>query len=321
MKPTVFIHTSSHEIVSGKVAMYSHMRASKHLDKFDIQLIQLEDYPHLIKRHGQSCIRFGKEAAWYKDVPQSFLPLRFLVPQLMGYEGRAILTDPDIFAVRDAYELLTRDMGNKAILCREFGDKYKGYNSSVMLLDCSKLKHWKWEERIDEIFASKLDIQDWISLRTEPEEIIGTFEQEWNDYDSLTQKTKFLHNTRQITQPWKTGLPFKEKNMSNYNKGDKEETRWEKLYDVVKYNKYGKRQLFKSIKNIILYGEAKLYQKHPDVKQEKLFLSLLKESVNKGLVTSELLQSEVKQGHIRPDIFNILQSVSYSPSDVLQTVS
>ena len=51
MKPTVFIHTSSHEIVSAKVAMYSHMRASENLDKFDIKLIQLEDYPHLMKRH------------------------------------------------------------------------------------------------------------------------------------------------------------------------------------------------------------------------------------------------------------------------------
>lgn len=68
-----------------------------------------------------------------------------------------------------------------------------------------------------------------------------------------------------------------------------------------------------------MYGEPNLYQKHPDVRQEKFFLSLLKESVSKGLVTSELLQSEVKQGHIRPDIFNLLQSVNYSPSEVLQT--
>lgn len=228
MKPTVFIHTSSHEIVSAKVAMYSHLRASTNLDKFDIKLIQLEDYPHLMKRHAQSCIRFGKEAAWYNDVPQSFLPLRFLVPQLMGYEGTAVLTDPDIFAVADVYELLTRNMEDKAILCRRFGDKSRGYNSSVMLLDCSKLRNWKWEEKIDEVFAGKFDIQDWISLRTEPEEIIGNFEEEWNDYDTLTQKTKLLHNTRQITQPWKTGLPFKEKNMNNHKKGEREETRHEK---------------------------------------------------------------------------------------------
>ena len=230
-------------------------------------------------------------------------------------------TDPDIFAVADVYELLTYDMGGKAILTRQFGDKYKGYNSSVMLLDCSKLKHWNWEEKIDELFASKLDIQDWISLRTEPEEIIGIFEEQWNDYDSLTQKTKLLHNTRQITQPWKTGLPFKEKNMNNYKKGDKKENRQEKIYNVIKHNKHGKRRLLKSIKNIILYGESNLYQKHPDVRQEKLFLSLLKESIDKGLVTYELLQSEIKLGHIRPDLFNLLQSVNYSPSDVLQTIS
>ncbi len=312
MKPTVFIHTSSHEIVSAKVAMYSHMRASKNLDKFDIKLIQLEDYPYLMKHHGHSCIRFAKEAAWYKDVPQSFLPLRFLVPQLMGYAGKAVLTDPDIFAVADVYELLTRDMGDKAILSRPLGE---GYNSSVMLLDCSKLKHWNWEEKIDEVFAGKLDLQDWILLRTESEQIIGTLEEEWNHYDILNTQTKLLHNTRQITQPWKMGLPLKEENMNNFKNGDKEKTRWNKLRHV---GKYGKRNMLNSIKNILLYGEAKLYQKHPDIRQEKFFLSLLKECMNKNLISSEFLKLEINKGHIRPDIFRALKTVNSSAQSVLE---
>ncbi len=141
MKSTVFIHTSCHEILAAKVAIYSHIRASKNLDKFDIKLIRLEDYPFILKYHDHRLIRNNKEAAWYKDVPQSFLPLRFLVPQIMGYEGRAVLTDPDIFAIADVYELLTYDMGDKAILSRPrpHRGKLKGYNSSVMVLNCSKL--------------------------------------------------------------------------------------------------------------------------------------------------------------------------------------
>ena len=49
---------------------------------------------------------------------QSFTPLRFMPPQLMGYEGRAIVVDPDVFAVGDVHELLTRDMEGKAVMGR-----------------------------------------------------------------------------------------------------------------------------------------------------------------------------------------------------------
>ena len=44
---------------------------------------------------------------------QSFTPLRFMPPQLMGYEGRAIVIDPDVFAVGDVYELLTPRHGGQ----------------------------------------------------------------------------------------------------------------------------------------------------------------------------------------------------------------
>ena len=38
-------------------------------------------------------------------------------------------------------------------------------------------------------------------------EIIGPLEPGWNDFDHLGPGTKLLHNTRRMTQPWKTGLP------------------------------------------------------------------------------------------------------------------
>jgi hypothetical protein len=58
------------------------------------------------------------------------------------------------------------------------------------------------------MFAGKLDYEDWIILANEPRENIGFLESEWNDFDRLTPRTKMLHNTRRITQPWKTGLPI-----------------------------------------------------------------------------------------------------------------
>ena len=131
----------------------------------------------------------------------------------MGFKGRALVTDPDVFEVGDVYDLLTMDMNGKAIMCRNINEGYKGnghsfYASSVMLLDCSKLDHWKWDEDIDRMFAAELDYGPWIGLRDEDPDLIGEIGEEWNSFDKLTQETKLLHTTERLTQPWRTGLPI-----------------------------------------------------------------------------------------------------------------
>ncbi len=312
MKPTVFIHTSSHEILSAKVAEFSHLFFAKNPDEFNIKVVRIEDYPNFTRHHGETIIRFGKEAAWYKDVPQSFLPLRFIVPQLMQFEGRAVLTDPDIFAVSDIWELLEKDMQGKSILSRRFGNRIGDFNSSVMLLDCEKLSHWKWDEMIESIFRKEVDFQDLITLRIEPEGTIGELEEEWNHYDQLNEKTKLLHNTRQITQPWKTGLPFKQDNMNNYHK-KKDKNAIEK---IIASKGKGKRKLLSAIKNTLIYSEPLLYKKNPDPRQEKFFLSLLKEALKEGFIGENIVKSEIRLGHIRRDIFRVLKLVDESPVEI-----
>jgi hypothetical protein len=69
------------------------------------------------------------------------------------------------------------------------------------------LTHWHWEQDIDDIFSCKLMLGPWPSLLDESPWQIGLFEEEWNHHDTLTEKTKLLHNTEIPTQPWKTGLP------------------------------------------------------------------------------------------------------------------
>jgi len=90
-------------------------------------------------------MRDGDMRPWLNNDIQSFTPLRFAPPQLMGYEVRAIVIDPDIFAVGDIWELLEHDMRGKAIICRRKGRK-AAYASSVMLLDCAKLAHWQFDK-------------------------------------------------------------------------------------------------------------------------------------------------------------------------------
>ena len=117
-----------------------------------------------------------------------------------------MVVDPDVFAVGDVWELLSRDMQGKAVMCRQRGKTAAHGASSVMLLDCAKLKHWKLEKDFDALFKGKRDYNEWMNLGYEDPKIASALiEPEWNDFDKLTPKTKMIHNTRRRTQPWKIG--------------------------------------------------------------------------------------------------------------------
>lgn len=118
MKPTVFIHTNEKQIVGAIVSAYSLKRNSANADKFDVRILEVKDFPFLRARHGQKFLRGGVQRVWDMDDLQSFTPLRYAPPALMGYEGQAAIIDPDIFAAGDVWELLSRDMRGKALMCR-----------------------------------------------------------------------------------------------------------------------------------------------------------------------------------------------------------
>jgi hypothetical protein len=142
MNYRVFIQTNHKQIVGALVAEYALRRNSQHNDKFDVQILQLKDFPYFREHEGRKYLRDGVSRIWLNDDLQSFTLTRFMPPELMGYQGRAVVIDPDVFAVGDVWELLSRDMGGKAILARSRSGT-KGLidrciATSVMLLDCAK---------------------------------------------------------------------------------------------------------------------------------------------------------------------------------------
>ena len=281
MKNTVFIHTNAKQIVGAIVAAHSLKRNSATPDKFDVRIIRCEDYSFFDKKEGQTFLRGKEKRIWKNDDLQSFTPLRFMPPELMGYQGRAVIMDPDIFAVRDVNELLERDMQGKAIMAvaRPGHNKRRYYiASSVMLLDCSKLTHWKCEEQFNEMFEMKRDYIPWISLELEDRSTIGLLEPEWNHFDTLNENTKLLHNTKRRTQPWKTGLPV---DFTNRN---------EKRFGFLA------SQWFR----------AKRYLPHPDPNQEAFFFNLLGECLDIEVVSEEFVREEIKKRHIRVDALELL---------------
>jgi hypothetical protein len=293
-KPCVFIHTNHRQHVGALVSEHSMRRRSKHADLFDVRILHTRDFPFLRAREGQRYLREGRGVAWRYEDLQSFTPLRFFPPEAMGYRGRALVVDPDVFAVGDVYDLLSRDMQGKAILCRaRSGSKGKsgGMASSVMLLDCARLAHWRCEHDFGELFEGRRDYMDWICLKLEAPETLGRFEDEWNDFDRLSPATKLIHNTKRQTQPWKTGLPV------DFTPASK------------RFQPLDPSTWLRPLSHLIhpRGGAPAVYAAHPDPNQERFFFGLLRECLEEGTVSEALLREEMRQNHIRHDAFEVLE--------------
>jgi hypothetical protein len=295
MEKKVFIQTNERQWLGALVSAYSLKRNSARPDDFQVEIMHVKDFPFLSEKENQPFLRGGHTRIWHMSDLQSFTPLRFMPPNLMGHSGRAVVIDPDIFAVGDIMELLDRDMAGKSVMGRHRSDKPdKAWQiaTSVMLMDCEKLRHWEPEKEFDELFQFKRDYKDWIVLRDEPRENVGYLEDEWNDFDRLTDKTKLLHNTKRRTQPWKTGLPV----------------------DFVPADKLRKYPLLTQLNRLRVrvfgeYGLLGRYKPHPDPKQEQFFFGLLRECLEKGVITQDVVQAEMKQNHVRHDALDLVERI------------
>lgn len=300
MKPCIFIHTNHRQMLGAIVSEYSLRRNSEHGDDFEVRLIEVKDQAFMKAREGQLYLRDGDKRPWLNEDLQSFTPLRFMPPELMGYQGRAIVIDPDVFAVGDVWELLSRDMEGHALMCRpKSGSKGKRgcLASSVMLLDCEKLKHWRVEEQFSEMFEFKRDYMDWVCLKLEDPDQIGLFENYWNDFDHLDDQTRLLHNTKRKTQPWKTGLPVDFRPADTF-----------RLFPPRHWIRRARRALFGD------YRFAGKYKEHPDPRQEQFFFGLLRECLDSGIVTESMIREEMRHNHVRHDALDIISRTPPLPA-------
>jgi hypothetical protein len=55
------------------------------------------------------------------------------------------------------------------------------------------------------------------------------------------------------------------------------------------------------------YGLMGRYQPHPDPNQERVFFGLLRECLDKGIVTEAMLHDEMRLNHIRHDALDLLR--------------
>lgn len=282
MTNTVFIHTNEKQLVGAIVGRRSLKRNSANPDAFDVKIVSQEGFPFFQEFDGKKFLRGGKWRVWENSDLQSFTPVRFTPPELMGYQGRAVVIDPDVFAVGDVSELFDRDMQGKALFAKP-RPGHKGLQdylaSSVMLMDCAKLPHWNVKKQFAQMFSGELDYETWIQLRNEPEGSIGHLESFWNDFDRLEPDTKLIHNTKRRTQPWKSGLPIDYMNrLPNFLR----------FLPISGYRRRG------------------TYLQHPDSRQEQFFFALVKECVEAGEISDELLKRAMEKNHVRHDAVEMI---------------
>jgi len=291
----VYIQANHKQYIGALVSQYSLRRNSAHNDAFDIRIMHYDDFPVFKAHEGQKYLRDGEWREWVRDDLQSFTPTRFAPPQLMGFKGRALVIDPDVFALADVWDLFSRDMGGKAVMCRpKSGSKGKrgAWATSVMLLDNANLTHWEFDKQFAAMFDGTRDYMPWISLLYEDPDTIGKLEPEWNDFDHLDANTRMVHNTQRKTQPWKTGLPV------DYRAADSFQ-----LFPPRHWFRRARRALFGD------YGLAGRYKAHPDPAQEAFFFGLVRECVEKGVISEDTLRAEMQKNHLRHDAFEVMDRV------------
>ena len=283
MKPAVYIQSNERQSLAARVAAHAMMKSSARPGAFDVVILNLDDFPTLTAHDGDTYLSRGDRLVWRRDHLQSFTLLRFVVPQLRGYRGRALVVDPDVFAVSEVGDLLTADLEGRPLAARRVPPKPNRpeayFDTSVMVLDCERLEHWRWGDDLEEMFALRRDYRTWMTLGYEHPEAVVHLDEVWNSHDRWGADTRLLHMTRMDTQPWKTGLPVD----------------FFEDWDV-----RTARGAARTLRAKLRRGRRR-YIPHPDERQEALFFQLLDDALREGVVTEGDVASAAERNFIRHD--------------------
>ena len=155
--------------------------------------------------------------------------------------------------------------------------------------------HWQVEKQFASCSRSRATIAAGSTCNTRIRRPSGRSSRR-NDFDRLTERTKMVHNTRRKTQPWKSGLPV-----------DFIPAETNRLFPPIGWLMRARRKLFGD------YGLLGSYDFTPTESGEPA--RSLRECVEQGSVTPEMLREEMRQNHVRHDAFEVMERAPPSPPD------
>lgn len=127
---------------------------------------------------------------------------RFLIPELCGYQGRAIYLDADMQLVTDIGVLWGSPMdGHDLLTVREGNEGRKG-QFSVMLLECERLQ-WRIESIVQGLDEGRYTYEQLMHEMCVASSVGRTLDPGWNSLEKYEAgRTHLLHYTDMDTQPW-----------------------------------------------------------------------------------------------------------------------
>jgi bisphosphoglycerate-dependent phosphoglycerate mutase family 1 len=149
--------------------------------------------------------------------------VRFMVPSLCEFQGRAIYLDADQVVLGDIHELAEELQQPFAVgLVHKLEGTFAGKpvearnETSVMVLDCDQLSAWNPEKIFDPVVPNGADLEagqihyrDFMRLAWLDRASIQEIDSRWNHYNMVRSDTKLVHFSHVREQPWKRpGHPF-----------------------------------------------------------------------------------------------------------------
>lgn len=227
MNLTVYIGTEDDQLIPQKVLEYSIRRHAK-------RPVQVRSVKQEVDRVGGTNFGF----------------VRFCVPQMNRFEGKAIYLDADQLVFTDIHELAAQLDDDHAIaLVNEpkgtFGNKAVGQHNqtSVMVLDCAKLRDWDPKTMFQRVVPNRAELQsgqihyrDFMMLSWFDQSRIQPVDPRWNHFNIVEPDSKLTHFSYVRNQPWK-------------NPSHPLTAFWGKwLRDAVRAGAVGRMELFREIR-------------------------------------------------------------------------
>lgn len=185
----VFVATQEQQMLSFKVLEYS---IKQHCS------VPVEVYP--LHKIGINCpvpVRPGNR----QRTPFSFQ--RFMIPEAVGYSGRAIYMDSDMQVFSDLAEVWNTDMGVHDLLhCAGRNGEGRSEQFSVLLLDCEQL-NWNVTQIVADLDANRYNYSELMGGMCVAKSKAALLPCYWNSLEFYSAKeTALVHYTDMQTQPW-----------------------------------------------------------------------------------------------------------------------
>jgi len=131
-----------------------------------------------------------------------FSGFRWIIPEVCGFQGRAIYTDCDMINFKDMNELINIDMEGKPVAARR-GNRFGGHEFCVMVFDCAAFEHYSMPSRrmkmIPESHHRMINKFSGSTLVKDLDPKWNCLDGEYLDLEDIWQ----LHYTNMATQPWR----------------------------------------------------------------------------------------------------------------------